>query len=174
MHRISAVLLRYHAAFMVQWYVLLFWKLVMIWRELPTLESLQKRCSNTLCEHLAMTFTEIGPDYLVATMPVDHRTKQPAGLLHGGASVALAESLGSVASLLCLRSDDKMPVGIEINANHLRAVESGSVTGRVTAIRRGRTIHVWAIEITNDDGDLVCTSRLTVMIVDRKRSQLAT
>ena len=87
--------------------------------------------------------------------------------------MALAESLGSVASLLCLRSGDKMPVGLEINANHLRAVESGSVTGRVTAIRRGRNIHVWAIEITNDERQLVCTSRLTVMIVDRKRASVA-
>lgn len=115
-----------------------------------------------------MVFTEIGDDYLVATMPVDHRTIQPAGLLHGGASVALAESLGSIASMLCLKSNTKMPVGIEINANHLKATTSGRVTGKVTSIRRGQNLHVWNIEIKNDKGDITCVSRLTVMIVDKK------
>ncbi len=140
----------------------------MLWAKKPTLDQIQKACENTLCSHLDMKFTDIGDDYLVATMPVDHRTKQPAGLLHGGASVALAESLGSVASLLCIKSDQKMPVGIEINANHLKAATSGLVTGKVTSIRRGQSLHVWNIEIRNDQNDLICTSRLTVMIVDRK------
>jgi 1,4-dihydroxy-2-naphthoyl-CoA hydrolase len=140
----------------------------MLWTKKPTTQDLQKACQNTMCEHLGMVFTEIGDDYLIATMPVDHRTIQPAGLLHGGASVALAESLGSIASLLCLKSDQKMPVGIEINANHLKAATSGIVTGKVTSIRRGQSIHVWNIEIRNEKSDLICTSRLTVMIVDRK------
>lgn len=121
-----------------------------------------------MCEHLGMVFTEIGDDFLVAKMPVDHRTKQPAGLLHGGASVALAESLGSIASALCIDSQTKMPVGIEINANHLKSATSGWVTGKVTGIRRGQSLHVWNIEIHNEQNDLVCVSRLTVMVVDRK------
>lgn len=142
----------------------------MIWAQKPPLELLQKMCAGTMCEHLNMVFTEIGDDYLVATMPVDHRTKQPAGLLHGGASVALAESLGSIASALCLKGQEKMPVGIEINANHLKSATSGRVTGRCTAIRRGQSLHVWNIEIHNEKNELVCVSRLTVMIVDRKKS----
>lgn len=141
----------------------------MIWKKKSSLEAIQKICANTMCEHLGMTFTEIGDDFLTATMPVDSRTKQPAGLLHGGASVALAESLGSIASALCISGDDKMPVGIEINANHLKSARSGVVTGRCTAIRRGQSLHVWNIEIHNDENELICVSRLTVMIVDRKK-----
>ncbi len=117
---------------------------------------------------LDIQFTEVGDDYLKATMPVDHRTKQPAGLLHGGASVALAESLGSIASALCLKGRETMPVGIEINANHLKSATSGFVTGRCTAIRRGQSLHVWNIEIRNDKNELVCVSRLSVMIVPRR------
>lgn len=139
----------------------------MIWKNKPTVEQIQKRCENTLCTHLGMVFTEVGDDFLCATMPVDHRTKQPAGLLHGGASVALAESLGSIASALCI-SPDKMPVGLEINANHIKSAKSGHVTGKVSPIRIGQSIHVWNIEIKNETGELTCTSRLTVMIVDRK------
>jgi 1,4-dihydroxy-2-naphthoyl-CoA hydrolase len=140
----------------------------MIWSQKTSLEALQKLCENTMCSYLGMAFTEIGDDYLIAKMPVDHRTKQPAGLLHGGASVALAETLGSVAAGLCLKSNTKMPVGIEINANHLKSTTSGFITGKVTPIRVGQSLHVWNIEIQNDKSDLVCVSRLTVMIVDRK------
>jgi 1,4-dihydroxy-2-naphthoyl-CoA hydrolase len=139
----------------------------MIWKTKPNIEAIQHRCENTMCSHLGMKFTEVGDDYLVATMPVDHRTVQPAGLLHGGASVALAESLGSIASALCI-SKEKMPVGVEINANHLKASRSGVVTGKVTPLRLGQTLHVWNIDIRNADGDLTCVSRLTVMVVDRK------
>lgn len=140
----------------------------MIWKQKPTLEALQNSCKNTMCEHLGMEFTEVGDDFLTAKMPVDARTKQPAGLLHGGASVALAESLGSIASALCIDGKTKMPVGIEINANHLKSATSGFVTGKVTSIRRGQSLHVWNIEIHNDKQDLVCVSRLTVMVVDKK------
>lgn len=140
----------------------------MIWTRKPTLEALQKACEGNMCSHLGMEFTEIGEDFLIARMPVDARTKQPAGLLHGGASVALAETLGSVASVFCLESDQKMPVGIEINANHLKSARSGFVTGRVQPVRLGQSLHVWNIEIHNDQKELVCMSRLTVMIVDRK------
>jgi 1,4-dihydroxy-2-naphthoyl-CoA hydrolase len=140
----------------------------MIWTKKPSLEMIQKICQNTMCEHLDMIFTEIGDDFLIATMPVDHRTQQPAGLLHGGASVALAESLGSIASALCLRSAEKMPVGIEINANHLKSATSGRVSGKVTPLRVGQSLHVWNIEIQNEKNEVVCISRLTVMIVDKK------
>ncbi len=140
----------------------------MIWRLPTTIHSIQISVANTMCEHLGMEFTEIGDDYLVAKMPVDHRTKQPAGLLHGGASVALAETLGSIASALCIDMNTSMPVGIEINANHLKMVESGVVIGRVKPLKRGRTLQVWEIKIETEAGDLICVSRLTVMIVKRK------
>jgi 1,4-dihydroxy-2-naphthoyl-CoA hydrolase len=139
-----------------------------IWKQKPPISVVQKMCEGTMCEHLGMIFTEIGDDFLTATMPVDRRTIQPAGLLHGGASVALAESLGSIASALCLDGKESMPVGIEINANHLKSATSGHVTGTCRAIRRGKTLHVWNIEIHNEKKELVCVSRLTVMIVPRK------
>lgn len=139
-----------------------------IWKRPATIEAIQHICKGTMCEHLDMRFTHLDENSLTATMPVDARTKQPAGLLHGGASVALAESLGSIASVLCLPDDTRMPVGIEINANHLKSATSGLVTGRVTPIRIGHSLHVWNIEIHNDKGDLVCVSRLSVMIVDRR------
>ena len=140
----------------------------MIWKQKPSLDVLQKMSENTMCSHLGMEFTEIGDDFLVARMPVDQRTKQPAGLLHGGASAALAETLGSIASALCLPDNKRMPVGIEINANHLKSATSGFVTGKVVPIRVGHSLHVWNIEIHNDKTELVCVSRLTVMIVDKK------
>ncbi len=140
----------------------------MIWSQKPDLEKLNQFCQNTMCESLGIRFTEAGDNYLLATMPVDQRTKQPMGLLHGGASVALAETLGSVASALCVQDSSKMAVGIEINANHLKSARSGLVTGKVTAIKLGRNLHVWATEIHNEAQDLICICRLTVMIVDKK------
>ncbi len=141
----------------------------MIWKQKPELSKIQQMCAGTMCEHLGMIFTELSDDSLSATMPVDHRTKQPAGLLHGGASVALAESLGSIASALCIDSTTHMPVGIEINANHLKSATTGLVTGTCRAIRRGLSLHVWNIEIHNEARDLICVSRLTVMIVPKKK-----
>ncbi|WP_367914338.1 hotdog fold thioesterase [Leadbetterella sp. DM7] len=121
---------------------------------------------NTLGDHLGIEFIEKGDDYLVARMPVDHRTKQPFGLLHGGASVALAETLGSIASVLCLDDPAKeKAVGLEINANHVRSVTEGWVYGKVSPIHIGRRTHLWDIKITNEEGKLVCISRLTVAIV---------
>jgi len=121
---------------------------------------------NTLGDHLGIEFIEKGDDYLVARMPVDHRTKQPFGLLHGGASVALAETLGSIASVLCLDDPAKeKAVGLEINANHVRSVTEGWVYGKVSPIHIGRRTHLWDIQITNEEGKLVCISRLTVAIV---------
>ncbi|MBT8190655.1 MAG: hotdog fold thioesterase [Saprospiraceae bacterium] len=141
----------------------------MIWKNNPTVEGLNTFRTNTLVEHLDIRFTEIGENYLVATMPVDKRTVQPMGLLHGGASVALAETIGSVASLLQL--DDVVRygvVGIEINANHLKSARSGLVSGKVTPVRIGRRMHVWNIEIRNEQDELICVSRLTTMIKENK------
>jgi 1,4-dihydroxy-2-naphthoyl-CoA hydrolase len=130
------------------------------------LETLNSFGKNTISEHIGMEFTEIGDDFIVARMPVDHRTHQPFGLLHGGASVVLAETLGSLASMLCLKNPKvERAVGIEINANHLRGVKSGWVYGKAKPIHVGAKTHVWDIQITNEEGKLVCTSRLTTMII---------
>jgi 1,4-dihydroxy-2-naphthoyl-CoA hydrolase len=117
---------------------------------------------------LGIEFIEAGDGYLVARMPVDDRTRQPFGILHGGASVVLAESMGSMASYLLLPDPAKQrAVGLDINANHLRSVSSGWVYGRCSAFHLGRTTHVWDIRITNEEGKLVCVSRLTVAIVSQ-------
>ena len=138
-----------------------------IWKTQPNIEKINEVSQNTASQSLGIVFTEFGPDFLKATMPVDHRTVQPAGLLHGGASVLLAETLGSVASLFCREDDSALPVGVEINANHLKPARSGFVTGTVTPISIGRTIHVWEIKIVNEKGQLCCVSRLTVTLVKK-------
>ncbi|MDI9364965.1 MAG: hotdog fold thioesterase [Flavobacterium sp.] len=122
---------------------------------------------NTLSEHLGMQFSEIGPNYLKATMPVDKRTHQPYGLLHGGASVALAETVGSVASALVINHKTTMCVGLEINANHLRGVKDGIVTATATPLHLGGSTHVWDIKIHDEKEHLICVSRLTVAILKR-------
>jgi len=135
-----------------------------------TLDSLHSFSKNTISQHLGIEFIEIGIDYIVAKMPVDHRTHQPFGILHGGASVVLAETLGSIASFLCLKDSKKqLAVGLEINANHIRSVKEGFVYGKVTPIHVGRSTHIWEIKITNEDSKLVCVSRLTVAIIDADR-----
>lgn len=137
-----------------------------IWKQNFTLEGLNGLSEGNMGEHLGIHFFAAGPDRLWASMPVDQRTKQPMGLLHGGASVALAETMGSVASTLCIHDPTTHNVvGIEINANHLRSVSTGNVTGCVQSIRIGRTIHVWEINITDSRQRKVCVSRLTVMIL---------
>ncbi len=140
----------------------------MIWKIVPTLEALNATTPDTMVGNLGIEFVEIGDDFLVAKMPVDNRTVQPFRILHGGASVALAETLGSVAALLCLESAKSQAVGLEINANHLSSAREGSVVfGTVRAVRVGRTVHVWAIDIKDEKGKLVCTSRITIAIVER-------
>lgn len=129
---------------------------------------LQGLGKNTLGEHIGIQFSEIGEDYLKATMPVDHRTHQPYGLLHGGASAALAETLGSVSSALVIDQEKFICVGIEINANHVRSVRSGMVEGTCTPIHIGATTHVWDIRIHDERNKLVCVSRLTVAILKKK------
>lgn len=140
-----------------------------IWHSKPTASSLNALGKNNLGETLGIEFTEIGDDYLVATMPVDHRTKQPFGLLHGGANVALAETLGSVASLLVVNQELFIGVGVEINANHMKAVMSGHVKGICTPLNISGKNHVWDIKIYNDAGELSCVSRFTCTIVPKNR-----
>lgn len=122
----------------------------------------------TMGQTLGLEFRHFAKDKVSADMPVDHRTKQPFGLLHGGASVALAETLASIGAWLNLEGDSKMAVGIEINANHLRAVRNGIVTGIATPIHRGSMTQVWKIEIFTPDNKLVCVSRCTLAIVNSK------
>ncbi len=137
----------------------------MIWFEKPDLQELNNRPKNNIGGLLGIEFTEIGDDFIKAIMPVDDRTRQPYGILHGGASVVLTETLGSVASNLVLDTNFKMGVGLEVNANHLRPVKSGFVTGICTPIHIGGKTHVWDIKLYNDKGKLTCISRLTIAIV---------
>ena len=141
----------------------------MLWKRAPDVAELQQTTKGTLLEHLGLTIEGVGDDWISLRMPVDHRTIQPYGILHGGASLALAESLGSLASVLCIEDPSThTPVGVEINANHLRPVPDGQfVIGTLSPIRIGRRIHVWNIEIRDPDDKLVCISRLTIMIVER-------
>ena len=138
-----------------------------IWKREFNLEALQTFSANTLSDHLDMAFAEVGDDYLVASMPVSAKAVQPMRILHGGASVALAETIGSVASYLCLDpAAGQYAVGLSINANHLRPIpEGGTVTARCSPIHLGRTTHVWHIELTNEAGKTTCISRLTMSIV---------
>lgn len=136
-----------------------------IWFQEYSLEELNERSKGTMGEFLDMQFTEIGDDYLCMTMPVDNRTKQPYGLLHGGASAALAETIGSVASSLCINPEKQICVGIEINCNHIRGKKDGVVTAIAKPLHIGATTHVWDIKINDERGKLVCVSRLTVAIL---------
>lgn len=132
-----------------------------------TVEQLNKMSKNTMMEHLDLEFTEIGKDFISAKMPVDHRHHQPYGLLHGGASVVIAETLGSVAAHCTFIDQKKYAVGLEINANHLKSVKSGYVFGITKPIHVGRSTQVWEIKITNEQDQLVCVSRITMAIIDK-------
>lgn len=142
-----------------------------IFKSAATPESLDQFCRGTLVEHLGIRFTAVGEDFLEATMPVESRTHQPLGLLHGGASVALAETLGSVAATLCIDSDAQFCVGLEINANHLKAARSGLVTGTTRPIHIGRKTQVWEIKIANEQKELVCVSRITMAVLDKQTKE---
>jgi len=119
-------------------------------------------------EHLGIEFLELGADYLMAKMPVDHRTKQPLGLLHGGASVVLAETLGSVGAIHTIDPSKYYCVGLEINANHIKSATNGFVYGKASPIHIGRKTQVWDIKITTEGGQLVCASRITLAVLERK------
>ena len=132
-----------------------------------TLEEVNSLNKNTLMEHLAIEYTEIGADYICAKMPVDHRTIQPMGLLHGGASAALIESLGSLGSALSIDLNKQYIVGVEVNANHVRSSKSGYVYGKGVFKHKGRQTHIWQVDITNEENKLVCTGRLTVLVKNK-------
>ncbi|MBP6756611.1 MAG: hotdog fold thioesterase [Bacteroidia bacterium] len=140
-----------------------------IWKNIPNLQAINELNKNTLGETLGIEFTDFGDDFLTATMPVDERTKQPFGLLHGGANVALAETLGSVASLLVVNQELFIGVGVEINANHLKAVFNGKVTGICKPLHIEGKNHVWEIKIYNDAKELSCISRFTCTIIPKNK-----
>jgi 1,4-dihydroxy-2-naphthoyl-CoA hydrolase len=137
----------------------------MIFRNAVDVDALNRMSRDSLVAYLDIVFIAAGEDWLRATMPVCARTHQPYGLLHGGASVVLAETLGSMAGNLCVDASTHICVGMEINANHLRAVRSGTVTGTATIVHLGRTTQVWDINIEDDAGQRVCVSRLTLAVV---------
>lgn len=147
----------------------------MIWKQEATTAHMNAVSKATMVEHLGIVFTDVGADFIEASMPVDQRTVQPFGILHGGASVALSESLGSIAAYLCLEDPEGFTsVGVEVNANHLRPVKSGEhVIGRATPVRIGRRIQVWNIDIRDGEQRRVCTSRLTVAVVERQQAGTA-
>ncbi|MDD4974466.1 MAG: hotdog fold thioesterase [Bacteriovorax sp.] len=139
-----------------------------IWLRPVDLESLNKFSAATLVAHLGIIITNSGGDYLEGTMPVDDRTVQPYRLLHGGASCVLAESLGSIAANLCIDTKEFMAVGQHIEATHIRSATKGIVTGKARAIHLGRSSQIWRIEICNEDGKMICDSKLIMAIVKRK------
>jgi 1,4-dihydroxy-2-naphthoyl-CoA hydrolase len=130
-------------------------------------EALNAFRKNTLLETLGIVITKSEPGYLEGTMPVGPAVHQPMGILHGGASVVLAESLGSIGSFAALNDEDYIPVGMEINANHVRSMKEGILTGKAKLIHQGKKTHIWSIELLNEEGKLICISRLTVAIVSR-------
>ena len=137
-----------------------------IWKKNAELDRLNAMSENTIIALLGIEYTAIGDDFLVATMPVDSRTHQPHGLLHGGASVVLAETLGSVAANIAA-AEGMVCVGLEVNANHIRSEKAGVVTGTTKAVHIGKTTQIWQTEIRNKREQLVCTSRLTVAVIKR-------
>ncbi len=136
-----------------------------LWRRDASLESLNAMGANSLVHHVGIRFECVGDDFLEASMPVDGRTVQPFGILHGGASLVLAETLASVAAYLCV-DEGRRVVGVEINANHLRRVQSGRVTGRATPVSVGARIHVWQVEIVDESGVSICVARTTLVVIE--------
>ncbi|MHC1697711.1 MAG: hotdog fold thioesterase [Geobacteraceae bacterium] len=140
-----------------------------LWFREYTLEELNQIMADTLISHVGIEFVEIGDDLLRARMPVDQRTRQPMGILHGGASVVLAETLGSAASNLAINRDEYYAVGLEINANHVRPVASGYVIGTARPLHLGKSTQVWEMQIRDEDGNLVCVSRMTNAVLKKEK-----
>ncbi len=138
-----------------------------MWKNDFSIQQINEMCKSTIHESLGIQITKKGIDSLEGVMPVDSRTVQPMRILHGGANVVLAESLGSIASLLMINSDAEISVGLEINANHIRSVASGIVKGIVKPINIGRKIHIWEIRIYDEENKLTCISRLTVSVLPK-------
>ncbi|RSD30355.1 hotdog fold thioesterase [Vibrio pectenicida] len=143
-----------------------------IWKKTFDLESLNATSENTLMRHLQIVYSKFGDNFIEATMPVCHFTHQPFGMLHGGASVALAETLGSIAANLSV-DEDSYCVGLDINANHIRAMREGEVTGRAEPLHLGVSTQVWQIDIRDDRGRLVCSSRLTIAVKKKRNAKNA-
>lgn len=139
-----------------------------IFKQGITLEALNMLSKNTMAEQIGIEFTVIGPDFLEAKMPVDHRTHQPLGMLHGGASVAFAETMGSVAATCCVDITKQFCVGLEINANHIKSVKNGFVKGVAKPFHIGKKTQVWEIRISNENNELICISRITLAVLDKK------
>lgn len=139
-----------------------------MWKRDVDVAAMNARCARTMVDHLGIVITEVGDDYVRGTMPVDERTIQPLGLLHGGATAALIETLGSVAGAWAV-DEEHYCVGVEINANHIRSVRSGNVTGTATAVNAGRRIQVWQVEVFDEEGRLVSTGRLTLAVLQTTR-----
>ena len=137
-----------------------------IWKRPVSAEILNQVCVDCMVSHVGIEFTDIGNNYVTARMPVDGRTVQPFGILHGGASVVLAETLGSAAAYACVE-ESQVCVGIEINANHVRSASAGYVTGKARPLHIGRTLHVWETEITDEEGRLVSIGRMTLAVIDK-------
>jgi 1,4-dihydroxy-2-naphthoyl-CoA hydrolase len=141
----------------------------MIWKQTLELEGLNAIIDNALPSHLGITFTEFGDDFLRARMPIDRRTMQPAGILHGGASAALAETIGSVASLCCLEDITRHSVvGVELNISHLRPASAGAILATARPYRLGRTMHVWNIELRDEAERLISVARLTMAVISQR------
>lgn len=139
-----------------------------IWKSPITLEAITELRLNTMVSHVGIIFTELGADFLKAKMPVDERTIQPYGIMHGGASCVLAESLGSIAGAYCIDNTKQMCVGISINTNHLRMARSGFVYGTAKPIHLGKKTQLWEIDIVDDAGKLVSVNRLTLAVLDKQ------
>jgi len=138
-----------------------------IWKTPTTIKDINKFNTNTMVDHLGIEFTEMGEDTLAATMPVDSRTLQPFGIMHGGASAALAETVGSIAANFCVDQKTHYCVGLDINTSHIKMAKGGVVTGIARPIHIGRTTHVWEVRIYNETNDLISQSRLTMMVLDK-------
>jgi 1,4-dihydroxy-2-naphthoyl-CoA hydrolase len=136
-------------------------------KNISTLEQVKQWCQHTMIDYLGIEITEVGDKYICGKMPVDQRTHQPMGLLHGGASLVLAESLASMGAALQVDLTKKACVGLEINANHIKGVRDGWVYAKATALHTGRSTQIWETKITNESGDLVCISRMTVAVIDK-------
>jgi 1,4-dihydroxy-2-naphthoyl-CoA hydrolase len=137
-----------------------------------TLSELNAMGNNTMAQALSMEFIEIGEDYLKLQMPVNQHTRQPYGILHGGASAALAETVGSVASSMCINNEKQICVGMEINCNHVRAKRDGIVIATASPLHLGATSHIWDIRITDENNRLICVSRLTMAILKKRESHI--
>ena len=138
-----------------------------IWTVTPDLDQMMAHSQKTAVSHMGIEYLEVGDDYVKGRMPVDERTVQPFGILHGGSSVVLAETLGSMAANYCLRKENQIAVGLDINANHIRSVTKGWVYGTARPVHIGGTTQVWEIKLENEEGKLTCISRLTMAVIDR-------